>query len=189
MKTFFGSVAILILATCFTTTRAQAQGPTGAGAAVAAGGGSSNARSYNPVKWFGKKDAKSPESALSQDELDKRLEPKLRSAQILAPAASLKDVCANFIERFDCLAALHATRSLGLNFACVASNVSGVRVGTDTSGCRMPEGDKPLSLLKTIRLLKPDADAKSAAKAAETTAREDIQDAVAQPDTVQSALK
>ena len=188
MKRLLSALAILILATCFTTSRANAQGPTGAGAAVAAGGGSSNARSYNPVKWFGKKD-KSAESALSLEELDKRLEPKLRAAQVLAPAATLRDVCANFIERLDCLAALHATRSLGLNFACVASNFSGVRVGTDTSGCRMPEGDKPLSLLKSIHLLKPDADAKSAAKAAETAAREDIQDATSQPVATQSALK
>jgi len=181
MKKLLSSLAILILATCFIASVATAQGPAGAGAAAAAGGGSSSARSYNPVKWFGKKDAKSPESALSLEELDKRLEPKLRAAQVLAPAASLKDVCVNFIERFDCLAALHATHSLGLNFACVASNVSGVRIGTDTSGCRMPDGDKPLSLMKTIRLLKPDADAKTAAKAAETTAREDIQDATGQP--------
>lgn len=179
MKKLLSSLGILILATCFSVDRAAAQGPTGAGAAVAAGGGSSNARSYNPVKWFGKKD-KSPESAISLEDLDKRLEPKLRAAQVLAPVASLKDVCVNFIERFDCLAALHATHSLGLNFACVASNVSGVRVGTDTSGCRMPEGDKPLSLMKTIHLLKPDADAKTAAKVAETTAREDIQDATSQ---------
>ena len=43
----------------------------------------------------------------------------------------------------------------------------------------MPSGDKPLSLMKTIHLLKSDADAKNAAKDAETAARDDIKDVTA----------
>jgi hypothetical protein len=37
------------------------------------------------------------------DELDKKLEPKLREAQVLAPNAFLKDACHNFIERVACV--------------------------------------------------------------------------------------
>jgi len=169
-------MAILILASCFASESCLAQGPAGVGAGAAAGGGSSSthSHSYNPVKWFGKKDKAAPAASLNTEELDKRLEPKLRSAQILAADASLKDVCTNFVERGDCLAALHASHNLGLNFECVKSNFTGVRVGTETSSCRMPAGDKPLSLLKTIRLLKPDADAKNAAKTAQAAAQEDL---------------
>jgi len=39
------------------------------------------------------------------------------------------------------------------------------------------EGDKPLSLAKTIKLLKSDAKAKAAAKDAETIAKEELRDA------------
>jgi hypothetical protein len=97
--------------------------------------------------------------------------------QVLNEDATLKDSCAKFLQRGDCLAALHASHNLGLNFECVKSNVTGVRVGGDTSSCRMPKGDKPLSLAKTIKLLKPDADAKEAAKGAETIAKQELADA------------
>jgi len=129
------------------------------------------------MKFFAKKDARPMSPGISVEDLDKKLEPKLRRSQVLAPDATLKQVCVNFIERFDCLAALHASHSLNLDFECVKSNVTGVRVATDTSSCRMPSGDKPLSLMKTIHLLKSDADAKNATKDAETGAREDIKDA------------
>jgi len=175
MRNLISALAILILATCFATDRAMAQGPAGAGAGVATGGGATS-HSYNPLKLFGKKDSKPAEPTISVEELDKRLEPKLRAAQVLGASSSLKDVCVNFVERVDCLASLHASHSLGLDFDCLKSNVTGVRVGTDTSSCRMPSGDKPLSLMKTIHLLKSDADAKNAAKDAETAARDDIKD-------------
>jgi hypothetical protein len=180
MKSILTALAILILATCFVGSQnalAQGPGPAGAGAAEAAGGGSSSSHSYNPMKFFAKKDTKPAAPTVSVEELDKRLEPKLKASQLIGADATLKQVCVNFIERVDCLAALHASHNLNLNFECVKSNFTGVRVGTDTSSCRMPAGDKPLSLVKTIHLLKSDADAKDAAKDAEAAARADIQDA------------
>jgi hypothetical protein len=69
---------------------------------------------------------------------------------------------------------LHVSHNIGIDFECLKSNVTGVRVGTDTSSCRMPAGDKPLSLTKTIKLLRSDADAKGAAKDAETVAKEEL---------------
>jgi hypothetical protein len=176
MKTISKFAALLLLVFCFANTRTAAQGPAGAGAAAAAGGGSSSSHSYNPMKWIGKKDAKpSGDAPVVNHQLDQRLETKLRSIQVLSETATLHEACANFLERFDCLAALHASHSVGVNFACVKSNVTGVRIGTDTSSCRMPAGDKPLSLAKTIKLLKPDAkNSKEAAKEAEALAREEL---------------
>lgn len=180
MKSVLTALAVLILATCFVGSQsvmAQGPGPAGAGAAEAAGGGSSSSHSYNPMKLFAKKDSKPATPAVSVEDLDKKLEPKLRASQLIGADATLKQVCVNFIERVDCLAALHASHSLNLDFECVKSNFTGVRVGTDTSACRMPSGDKPLSLAKTIHLLKADADAKNAAKDADAAARADLQDA------------
>ena len=178
MKNLLTVLAVLMFANCFSFTgRALAQGPAGVGAAEAAGGGSSSTRSYNPMKLFARKDAKPVAPAISVEELDKRLEPKLRASQILAPTATLKDACVNFVERADCLAVLHASHTLALDFDCLKSNFTGVRVATDTSACRMPAGDKPLNLAKSIHLLKPDADYKNAAKDAEASARDDVRDA------------
>lgn len=132
------------------------------------------------MKLFGKKEAKPAADAnapAANAELDHRLELKLRAEQVIAPDATLKDSCVKFLQRVDCLAALHASHNLGLNFECVKSNVTGVRVGGDTSSCRMPDGDKPLSLAKTIKLLKPDANAKSVAKDAENLAKEELKQA------------
>jgi opacity protein-like surface antigen len=166
------SMAVLVLS--FASAQAVAQGPAGAGAAGAAGGGSAT-HSYNPLKWIGKKDAKpTGDAPVANVELDQKLETKLRNMQVLSTDTTLKQACGNFLQRVDCLAALHASHNVGLNFECVKSNVTGVRVGTDTSSCRMPAGDKPLSLAKTIKLLKPDADAKAAAKDAEGIARQEL---------------
>jgi hypothetical protein len=171
----FVTAAVLILS--LASVEAMAQGPAGAGAGAAAGGGSSS-RSLNPMKWIGKKDAKpTGDAPFANDELEKRLETKLRAMQVLGATATLKESCVNFVHRMDCLAALHASHNVGLNFECVKSNVTGVRVGTDTSSCRMPAGDKPLSLAKTIKLLKSEADAKGAAKDAETVAKQDLAEA------------
>ena len=175
MRSFLIGVAILVLSGFAVACPAAAQGPAGSGAAQAAGNGSSS-HSYNPTKWFGKKDDKAAAN-ISVDELDQKLEPRLRAAQVLAPDASLKDVCSNFVERVDCIAALRAAHNLGLNFKCVKASMTGVRTDADASSCRMPTDDKPLNLTKTIRLLKSDADAKGAAKEAETAAREDVKNA------------
>jgi opacity protein-like surface antigen len=166
------SMAVLVLS--FAQAQAVAQGPAGAGAAGAAGGGSST-HSYNPLKWIGKKDAKpTGDSPAANAELDQKLETELRAMQLLSTDTTLKQTCVNFPQRVDCLAALHASHNVGLNFQCVKSNVTGVRVGTETSSCRMPAGDKPLSLAKTIKLLKPDADAKGAARDAEKIAKQEL---------------
>jgi hypothetical protein len=175
-----GFVVLSFAAMLFVSNPAAAQGPAGAGAAEAAAA-SSGSHSYNPTKWFGKKDSKSGAAgAVPVEQLDARLEPRLREARVLAVSSSLKDACRNFIERVDCVAALRASHSLGLNLECVRAAMTGVRTEVDASSCRMPPDDKPLSLMKTIRLLKSDADAKKAAKEAETSAREDLKEAESQ---------
>jgi hypothetical protein len=175
LSTVFGAVLVV---SAFSAAGAVAQGPAGAGASAAVAGNSSS-HSLNPMKWVGKKESKpaSDATVAASDDVDKRLETKLIALQVLAPTATLKDSCASFQQRVDCVAALHASHNVGLNFACVKSNVTGVRVGGDTSSCRMPAGDKPLSLAKTIKLLKPDADSKGAAKDAETIAKEELKEA------------
>jgi acid phosphatase family membrane protein YuiD len=73
-----------------------------------------------------------------------------------------------------CLAALHASHNLGLDFNCLRANVTGVLTSADMSGCKVAAGDKAQSLNKTIHELKPDANAKQAAKDAEQQAKDDL---------------
>ena len=177
-RTILKAICAAALVLSFAAMQVAAQGPAGAGAAAAAGGGSSSSHSYNPLKWIGKKDPKpAGDSPATNAELDQKLEAKLQTMQVLGADTTLKQACVNFLQRVDCLAALHASHNVGLNFECVKSNVTGVRVGTDTSSCRMPAGDKPLTLAKTIKLLKSDADAKGAAKDAETAAKQELAEA------------
>jgi len=77
----------------------------------------------------------------------------------------------------ECVASLHASKNLGIEFNCLQADVTGVHTNVDLSGCQGPIGDKAQSLAKSIRLLKPDADAKGAAKEAERQAKDDLKEA------------
>ncbi len=151
-----------------------AQGPAGAGASAAAKDTSSHGgHSLNPIKWV-KKDSKP--SADSRSEIEKKLTPKLQTQGLLAANASATDACAPFIALDECLASLHVSHNLGIDFNCVRADVTGVHTNVDLSGCKGPVGDKAQNLTKSIHLLKPDADAKGQAKNAEKQAKDDLKD-------------
>jgi len=181
MKRNFLILAIAVSGISLMAAGASAQGPAGAGAGAAASNSSksstsdSGGHSYNPIKWI-KKDPKKAESSNANDDQQRKLTARLQSQGIVPENADVKGLCTDFRELSDCLAALHASHNLGLNFVCVKSNVTGVRAGLDTSSCRMPNGDKPLSLSKTLKLLKPDMDSKGAAKDAEELAKTDLRE-------------
>jgi len=163
--------------------RAGAQGPAGAGASTAAQGnsnssGSKSGHSLNPIKWVKKdKDSKnSPDSNGSRSDTEKKLTPKLQAQGLLPANANANDACASFVALHDCLAALHASHSLGLEFNCLRAGVTGVHTNADLSGCKMADGEKALSLSKAIHQLKPDANAKEATKNAEQQAKDDLKD-------------
>ena len=187
MKRSFLVVAVLVpgipLFLTVGAERAKAQGPAGAGASTAAQGSSSSSssksgHSLNPIKWVKKdKDSKnSPDSNGSRSDTEKKLTPKLQAQGLLPANANATDACTSFVALHDCLAALHASHNLGLEFNCLRASVTGVHTNTDLSGCKVPDGEKALSLNKAIRQLKPDANAKEATKNAEQQAKDDLKD-------------
>jgi hypothetical protein len=154
---------------------AMAQGPAGAGASAAAKDTSSHSgHSLNPIKWV-KKDSKA--STDSRSDVEKKLTPKLQAQGLLAADANATDACAPFTALDECLASLHASKNLGIDFNCVRADVTGVHTNVDLSGCKGPVGDKAQSLSKSLHLLKPDADAKGQAKNAEKQAKDDLKEA------------
>jgi hypothetical protein len=163
--------------------RAAAQGPAGAGASTAAQGNSSSSGSHsshslNPIKWVKKdKNSKnSPDSNGSRSDVEKKLTPKLQAQRVLPANSNATDACAPFTALNECLAALHVSYNLGLEFNCLRANMTGVHTNVDLSGCKGSIADKPQSLNKAIHELNPDADAKRAAKDAEQQAKDDLKD-------------
>ncbi|MDE3170053.1 MAG: hypothetical protein KGL75_07915 [Acidobacteriota bacterium] len=155
----------------FGARRVEAQGPAGAGAAEAA---QDTPHSLNPMHWIHKDSKDSADALGSRGDVERKLTPILQSDGVLAPGANASEACANFLEVEECVAALHATHDLGLNFACVRASVTGVHTSGDLSGCKDVDQDKPQTLMKVIRALKPDSNAKQAAKAAEQEAKDDL---------------
>lgn len=152
---------------------AAAQGPAGAGAASAAQDSSHAAESLNPIKFF-KKDSRNSGAPLDRGGFEAKLTPKLQTEGLLGAYPSATEACAPYTDLYDCLAGLHASHSVGVDFNCIRAAVTGVHTVADVSNCKVADGEKALRLTKAIRQLKPDANAKKAAKDAEQQAREDL---------------
>jgi hypothetical protein len=174
-RAFFVSAALLLgvsMSLTIAAQRAVAQGPAGQGAAAAAQD-SSHSFSPNPMKWV-KKDSNANNSLASRSDLEQKLTPSLQAQGLLAASASATDACAPFVALDGCLAALHASHNLGVDFYCLRADVTGVNTSADISGCKVSGGEKAEALNKAIHQLKPQANAKQAAKDAEQQANDDL---------------
>jgi hypothetical protein len=156
--------------------RAVAQGPAGAGASAATQQSSHSSHSLNPIKWVKKDSKNSVDSNGSRADVEKKLTPKLQAQGVLPADSNATDACSAFTALNECLAALHASHNLGLNFICLRASVTGVHSNADISGCKVADGEKALSLNKAIHALNPNADAKGATKNAEQQAKDDLKD-------------
>jgi hypothetical protein len=167
---FFGVSASLTVG----ARRAAAQGPAGQGASAAAQDSSRGSFSPNPITWL-KKDSKNSASAPgSRSDVEKKLTPNLQGEGILGADTTVTDACAPFTALEGCLAALHASHNLGVDFHCLRAEVTGVNSNVDLSGCKVADGEKAQGLGKSIHQLKPEANAKQAAKDAEQQANDDL---------------
>ena len=174
MKKLLLSGAVLLFGVSISFGSAAAQGPAGAGASAAAQGSSHSADSLNPIRLF-KKDSKNTiEPLRSRSDYEAKLTPKMQGEGLLGNYGSLTEACTPYTELYDCLAGLHASHDMGVDFNCVRAAVTDVHTTANVANCKVADGDKQLSLAKTIRALKPDANAKQAAKDAEEQARDDI---------------
>jgi hypothetical protein len=150
--------------------RAAAQGPAGVGAASAA---QDSSRSLNPLKWV-KKDSDSSDVSGNRSAIEKKLTPNLQAQGILPANVSASDACTSFTTLEECLATLHASHTLGVDFSCLRAGVTGVHTNADVSSCKVADGEKALGLNKAIHQLKPAVNAKQATKDAEQQAKDDL---------------
>jgi hypothetical protein len=128
----------------------------------------------NPIKWVKKDSKNSADTPGSRSDAEKKLTLSLRAQGVLAANATATDACAPFTALDTCLAALHASHNLGVNFNCLRADVTGVHTSANLSGCKVADGEKAQSLNKAIRQQKPDANSKQATKEAEQQAKDDL---------------
>jgi hypothetical protein len=164
---FFGATIFLTVG----AQRAAAQGPAGEGAAAAA---QDSSRSLNPLKWVKKDSKNSTDTPGGRSDAEKKLTPNLQAQGVLAADVTATDACAPFTSLAECLAALHASHNLGVDFNCLRADVTGVHTSADISGCKVVDGEKAQELNKAIHQVKPDTNAKRAAKDAEHEAKDDL---------------
>ncbi len=138
------------------------------------GAASAAAQSFNPIHWIKKSPTATEQLAANKDQ-NQKLASQLQA--ILPPRTNLNDACLAFKSLNDCVAALHVSHNLKIKFGCLKWGITAVQPSGNVSACKAPENGKPVNLVKAIHLLRPDADAKAEAKAAEKRAQEDIKDA------------
>jgi hypothetical protein len=178
-RNLLGVVIVAVGLSAFITVGAEhaaAQGPAGAGASAASQQSSHSSHSLNPIKWVKKDSKKSVDSNGSRSDVEKKLTPKLQAQGVLPGNSNATDACASFTALNECLAVLHASHNLGLDFNCLSASVTGVHTSADMSGCKAADGEKALSLNKAIHVLSPSADAKGSTKTAEQQAKDDLKD-------------
>ena len=172
-STLFVGVILILISSISLTVGAPgvaAQGPAGAGAAAA----QDNSHTFYPLKWTRKDSSNSTMASGNRSDLERKLSPGLQAQGVLAADATVASACAPFKALEGCLAALHASHNLGVDFNCLRAGVTGVHTSADMSGCKVADGEKAQSLNKAIHQLKPDANAKQATKDAEQQAKDDL---------------
>jgi hypothetical protein len=173
-KTLFPGAALLFAVSIYLrvgTERAAAQGPAGAGASDVV---QDSSHSFDPIKWVKKDPKNSADPVGSRSDVEKKLTPSLQAQGVLAINTTATDACAPFATLDRCLAALHASHNLGLDFNCLRAGVTGVHTAADVSGCSVADEGKAQDLNRAIHQLKPDANAKQATRNAEQQAKDDL---------------
>ncbi|HYK91191.1 MAG TPA: hypothetical protein VE398_20645 [Acidobacteriota bacterium] len=182
MKRFWMIFAVAAVSLSFGAIQIWAQGPKGAGAGGTSApkaegtedtGATHSGHSLNPIKWV-KKDSKKTNHQLdANSDRDKELTSKLQAQGLIPAHTDLADACASFKGLSDCLAAIHASHNVDVNFNCLKWDVTGEQPKGDVTSCGTP-GSSGMSLREAIQFLKPDAKAKSEVKTAEKQAHQDL---------------
>lgn len=86
-----------------------------------------------------------------------------------------QQACSGFKNLGQCVAAAHVSKNLGISFACLKADMTGIAAPSGSS-CPAGTGSKSMSLGKSIQTLRPTADSKSEAKRATRQADEDLKD-------------
>lgn len=171
MKRQWIAIACVTAGISLSVMAAAAQGPQGVGAGEAA---RSQSPSHNPLNWLRKNKPTATESLDGDKNLSAKLTARMREEGLLQATEDLKNACSTFENLSECVAALHAGHNLDVEFNCLKSMITGVQASVYISSCKNVTDGKPMSLNNAIHSIKPDVDAKSAARKAEEQGRDDL---------------
>jgi len=130
----------------------------------------------NPAKLI--KHYKSANDQLASDgQLEDNLSKQLRLQGVLGADRELQDVCSDFKDLPNCIAALRLSVSLPVEFTCLKWNVTGAKPKVAADSCAGPAGGKAMPLDRALDLLKPKLDVKTESRNALKKAHDDIKDA------------
>lgn len=130
----------------------------------------------NPAKLI--KHYKSANDQLaSNGQLEDNLSKQLRIQGVLGADRELQDVCSDFRDLPNCIAALRLSVSLPVEFTCLKWNVTGVKPKSAADSCAGPAGGKAMPLDRALDLLKPKLDVNKESSNALRKAHDDIKDA------------
>lgn len=130
----------------------------------------------NPARLF--KHYKSANDQLASDgHLEDKLSKQLRIQGVLGADRELQDVCSEFKDLPNCVAALRLSVSLPVEFTCLKWNVTGAKPKNAADSCAGPAGGKAMPLDRALGLLKPNLDVKKESSNAMKKAHDDIKDA------------
>lgn len=130
----------------------------------------------NPARLF--KHYKSANDQLASDgHLEDKLSKQLRIQGVLGADRELQDVCSEFKDLPNCVAALRLSVSLPVEFTCLKWNVTGAKPKSAADSCAGPAGGKAMPLDRALGLLKPNLDVKKESSNALKKAHDDIKDA------------
>ena len=113
----------------------------------------------------------------SNGQLEDNLSKQLRLQGVLGADRELQDVCSDFKDLPNCIAALRLSVSLPVEFTCLKWNVTGVKPKDAADSCAGPAGGKAMPLDRALDLLKPKLDVKTESHNALKKAHDDIKDA------------
>jgi hypothetical protein len=136
-----------------------------------------NPARYNPLKLFKRGPSSANDQLASDGNLENKLTKQLRMQGILPAATELQEVCSTFRELAKCVAVLHASHKLQVDFLCLKWDVTGTKPKAVPDACAGPAGGKAMRFDRAIDLLKPDSDSLTEAETASKQARNDISDA------------
>ncbi len=87
---------------------------------------------------------------------------------------SAQDACGGFKNLGQCVAAAHVSKNLGINFACLKADMTGIAATGASCGTSTNTSSKSMSLGRAIQSLSPTANSKSEAKKANKQAQQDL---------------
>jgi hypothetical protein len=132
---------------------------------------------YNPMKYIHLGPKSANEQLAADGHLEDKLTKQLRAQGLLPATTELQEFCGKFRDLATCVAAMHVSHTLKIDFQCLKWDVTGIKPKGVPDACAGPAGGKAMRFERAIDLLKPDSNAHAEANTAMHQANNDIRNA------------